>query len=117
MRTLIIIVSLASNLSFAVTTQSGMEAFSGEIMDAQCALLGSHKMMLKTTGADNDKDCALACAKMGGRYMLYDPASKKAYQLDDQSNLAAFAGQKVTVTGNLDASTKVIHVGKIATAS
>jgi hypothetical protein len=117
MRTLIIIVSLASNLSFAVTTQSGTEAFSGEIMDAQCALLGSHKMMLKTTGADNDKDCALACAKMGGRYMLYDPASKKAYQLDDQSNLAAFAGQKVTVTGNLDASTKLIHVGKIAPAS
>src|SRR5215467_9306392 len=105
MRTLILIIILASNLSFAVRTQSGTETVTGEMMDAQCALIGSHKMMLKTTGANNDKDCALACAKMGGKYMLYDPAGKKAYQLDGQSSLAAFAGQKVTVTGNPDTST------------
>jgi hypothetical protein len=59
MRRLLLIITLvlASNLSFAARAQSGTETFTGEIMDAQCASVGSHKMMLKTTGTDDAKDC------------------------------------------------------------
>ncbi len=41
---------------------------------------------------------------MGGRYTLFDPATKTAYQLDDAKKAAAFAGAKVSVTGTLNAS-------------
>jgi hypothetical protein len=62
--------------------------FSGEIMDSQCAKNGSHAMMLKKEGM-GDKDpndpmakamCTKSCVKMGGKYVLYNSATKKTYQ-------------------------------------
>jgi hypothetical protein len=55
--------------------------FTGEIMDSQCAQMGSHDNMMKSEGAKNAKECAMACVKSGGKYALYDPAAKRAYQL------------------------------------
>jgi hypothetical protein len=50
---------------------------------------------------------------MGGKYTLFDPASKTAYQLDNQEKVASFAGRKVTVKGTLDAASKTIRVESI----
>ena len=55
----------------------------------------------------------IRCVGMGGRYTLYDPATKTAYQLDDAKKAATFAGAKVSVTGTLNATTKTIHVASI----
>ena len=55
--------------------------------------------------------------KMGGKYVLFNGASKSFYQLDDQTKPKAFAGQKVQVTGTLDKATKTIHVTDIKAAS
>ncbi|HKW35573.1 MAG TPA: DUF5818 domain-containing protein [Candidatus Acidoferrum sp.] len=100
------------------------KTFSGEIMDSQCAKNGSHAMMLAKEGmAGKENDpmaktmCTKNCVKMGGKYVLYDPASKTAYELDDQSKPEQFAGQKVKVTGTLDKGTKTIHVTDIKAAS
>ena len=74
------------------------------------AVNSSHEMMLKKEGM-GDKDpndpmvkkmCTENCVKMGGKYVLFDAASKTIYELDDQSKLEQFAGQKVTVTGRLE---------------
>jgi hypothetical protein len=46
--------------------------------------------------------------------MLYD--GKEAYTLSDQKAPEKFAGQKVTVTGTLDAKTKTIKVDSINAA-
>ena len=46
--------------------------------------------------------------------MLYD--GKTEYALSDQRTPEAFAGQKVTVTGTLDAKTKSIKVESIRPA-
>lgn len=101
------------------------KTFSGEIMDSQCAKNGSHEMMLKKEGM-GDKDpndpmvkkmCTANCVKMGGKYVLYDPTSKAAYELDDQSRSEQFAGLRVKVTGTLDKATKTIHVTDIKAAS
>jgi hypothetical protein len=54
---------------------------------------------------------------MGGKYVLYDAASKKVYQLDDQTKPQQFAGQNVKITGTLDESSETIHVTDIAPGS
>ncbi len=111
---------LLSSLSFAAPRA---ETFKGEIMDSQCAMNASHAEMLKKEGM-GDKDandpmvkkmCTENCVKMGGKYVLYDSASKKVYQLDDQTKPGQFAGQSVKVAGTLDKDT--IHVTEIAPGS
>ena len=60
-----------------------------------------------------DAECTKACIKEhDASYMLYD--GKEAYTLSDQKTPEKFAGQKVTVTGALDAKTKTIKVDSIA---
>jgi hypothetical protein len=61
--------------------------------------------------------CTKNCVKMGGKYVLFDAASKTTYELDDQSKPESFAGQKVKVSGTLDKATKTIHVTDIKAAS
>ena len=99
------------------------KSFSGEIMDSQCAKNASHEAMLKKEGMENMKDdpkakqmCTINCVKMGGKYVLFDAASKTVYQLDDQTKPEQFAGQKVKVTGTLDKAAKTIHVTGIKAA-
>jgi hypothetical protein len=87
--------------------------FTGEIMDSQCANMGSHDTMIKKEAAKNAKECTTACLKMGGKYVLFNRATKTTYQLDDQQKPADFAGHKVKVTGSLDKATRTIHVTDI----
>ncbi len=91
--------------------------FTGEIMDSQCAQMGSHDNMMKGEGAKNAKECTIACVKSGGKYALYDPTAKRAYQLDNQKKAGEYAGQKVTITGTLDSGTDSIHVTGIQPGS
>jgi hypothetical protein len=93
------------------------QTFSGEIMDSQCAKGGGHEAMFKKMGTTDPKACTEACVKMGGKYVLFNGASKGFYQLDDQKKPQPFAGQKVQVTGTLDKATKTIHVTDIKAAS
>jgi len=90
------------------------QTFTGEIMDSQCAQMGSHDNMMKSEGAKNAKECAIACVKGGGKYALYDPAAKRAYQLDNQKKARDYAGQKVKITGKFDSSSDSIQVKSIA---
>jgi hypothetical protein len=86
------------------------QTFTGEIMDSQCAYMSTHERMMKAEGAKNAKECTIACVKSGGKYALYDPAAKRAYQLDNQKKAGDYAGQKVTITGTLDSANDSIHV-------
>ncbi len=101
-------IALVSGLSIA-----NAETVGGEIMDSQCAKMGSHEMMMKKEGAKDAKECTLKCVQMGGKLVLYDAATKTVYQLDDQDKPKEFAGQKVEVSGSLDNATKTIHVESI----
>ena len=88
-------------------------AFKGEIMDNQCASLGSHDKMMKKTGTTDARDCTLACMKMGDKFVLYDAGTQTIYQLSDQSKAKNFAGQKVEVKGNYNPSSRIIKVQEI----
>ena len=116
MRTrLTVLLLLALAALTANTAIAADNVHSGEIMDSQCAMMGSHDSMMKGMGAKNAKECTQQCVQMGGKYVLYDAAQKTTYQLDDQKKSAAFAGQKVKVTGDLKG--KTIHVQKIEPAT
>jgi hypothetical protein len=73
--------------------------------------------MFKKMGTNDPKECTLACIKAGRKFVLFDAASKKYHNLDDQKKPEPFAGQKVQVTGTLDKSSNTIHVTDIKAAS
>lgn len=48
-----------------------------------------------------------------GQYILYDPATEKSFQLDDQKAAAKYDRKSVAISGTLNAATNTIHVQKI----
>jgi hypothetical protein len=99
-------------LGFAFAAQKNT-TFSGEISDRYCANAKSHESMMKTHDVKTIEECIPACVKAGGKYVLVDSANGTVYALDDQQKPAAFARQKVKITGTLDKDTKTIHVAEI----
>lgn len=108
----LVIFAMLPALSFAKD-----HTYKGQIMDSACAKVGNHDAGYKMTGTHTPKDCTIACVNAGSKFVLYNPARKTAYVLDDQSQAKEFAGQNVKVEGTLDRSTHTIHVDKIAGAS
>jgi hypothetical protein len=107
-----LVVSIATCLLLAPGLASAA-TFSGEIMDTSCAKGGGHEAMFKKMGTNDPKVCTLACVKSGDKFVLFDKATKKYHELDDQTKPRAFAGQKVQVTGTLDKASNAIHVTDI----
>ncbi len=72
-------------------------------MDSLCAKEGTHEKMMgemKSMGRDKNT-CAVKCAQLGAKYVLYDATKKEIYSLDDQDKAEAFAGRRVRVSGTL----------------
>ena len=96
-----------ASLSAAQTQQT----FTGVITDDECPTTGHSKMGMGPT----DPECTIGCVMShGALYVLYD--GKNVYKLSDQKTPETFAGQKVSVTGTLDAESKTIRVKSIAAA-
>lgn len=118
------LLALTAALSLAVTIAQAVprvqndqstspRTFRGEIMDSACAQMGSHKQMEAKEGTKNARDCTLACVKNGSTLVLYNPSTKMTYQLSDQDKAKTYAGERVTVKGTYDASSKTITVDSI----
>jgi Protein of unknown function (DUF5818) len=87
------------------------QTFTGTITDSMCPR-GDHSGMRM---GPNDAECTKACIQFhDASYVLFDGTS--TYTLSDQKTPEKFAGQKVKVTGTLDAKTKIIQVESIAAA-
>jgi hypothetical protein len=109
MKKLFLLLAISLPLSALGPYAQQVATFKGEIMDSDCAMMGSHP--------DPDaKMCTLDCVKMGSKYVLFNAAGKTVYQLDDQKKPAGFAGKKVTVSGTLDKAKNTIHVTDIKAA-
>ena len=81
------------------------ETFTGEITDSICA--EGHN--IRTT--KSLKNCVLTCVKFdGAQFVLYNSQIQHIYQLDDQLQPEAFAGQEVTIIGRYDKEANAIHV-------
>jgi Protein of unknown function (DUF5818) len=103
---------LASLLVVAsVSAGQSTQTFTGVITDSECAT-GDHSRMRM---GSNDAECTRACVSAhGASFVLY--SGKEVYALTDQQTPDKFAGQKVRVTGTLDAKTKTIQVKTITVA-
>lgn len=107
MRPLLVGVLAVSLLS----SGQGKRAFTGNITDSMCPAGDHSRMRMGST----DGECTIACVEAhGALYVLYD--GNEVYTLSDQQTPEKFAGQKVTVTGTLDAKTKTIQVESIRAA-
>lgn len=84
----------------------------GYVSDSMCGL--SHAGM----NMGDDKECTLKCVEGGAKFVLADRDHKAVYALDAaaQEKAREFAGQKVRVTGQVDAKAKTVHVTRIEAA-
>jgi hypothetical protein len=103
------LMALCSPVVFAA-----QQTWTGQISDAMCK--SDHGMMQKGAMKMSDKECAMACAKSGQKYVLV--TNGKVYQIANQNfaALPANAGAKVTVTGETSADGASIKVAKVAPA-
>jgi hypothetical protein len=87
------------------------QTFAGVITDDMCAKDGHETMRM----GPNDAECTKACITAhGAEYVLAD--GKDVYTLSDQKTPETFAGQRVRVTGTLNARTRAIQVQSITAA-
>ena len=105
----LLIVSLLALTSLSAA--QGQQMFVGTITDDMCAKDGHETMRM----GPNDAECTKACITAhGAEYVLAD--GKNVYTLSDQKAPEKFAGQRVRVTGTLDAKTKKIQVQSMTAA-
>jgi hypothetical protein len=107
MKTAILALLLTVALAAAERTQS----FTGTISDDMCAKADHSQMRM----GSNDAECTTACVSAhGAAYVLFD--GKNVYRLSGGPTREAFAGQKVKITGALDAKTHTIRVESMTRA-
>ena len=94
------------------------KVFHGEVSDSQCAmnvhsLTRSHQEMLKSKSMGGTANtCSMYCIEHLGGYLVLS-SGNDVLRLDRADLVHGFEGQKVKLTGVLDAKTKQIHVLKI----
>ena len=102
---------ILSLLAMTALAPQAKRTFTGTITDSMCEN-GDHSHMRM---GPTDAECTKACVEEhDASLVLYD--GKNVYMLSDQRTPAKFAGQKVRVTGTLDAKAKTIQVESIAAA-
>jgi len=107
MKPLLASLLVVASLSAGQSTQT----FTGIITDSECST-GNHAQMRM---GPTDAECTRACVSAhGASFVLY--TGKEVFALTDQQTPDKFAGQKVRVTGTLDAKTKTIQVQSITAA-
>jgi hypothetical protein len=95
----------------ALAAAQGKRKFTGTITDSMCPTADHSHMRMGPT----DAECTIACVLAhGAAYVLYD--GKDVYTLSDQKTPEKFAAKKVTVTGTLDAKTRMIQVDSMTSA-
>ena len=111
MKFLIPILLAAASLSATPPRSDSQRTFTGTISDDVCARDGHAAMRMGPT----DAECTRLCVLYHGSNYVLD-AANDAYVLSDQKTPEKFAGQKVTVTGTLNAKTMTITVTSIVAA-
>src|SRR3954470_23227821 len=95
--------------AISLSAAPAKQTFTGVVTDDMCAK-GDHSLMQM---GPTDADCTRACVSAhGASFVLYD--GKAAYVLSDQKAPDKFAGQRVRVTGTLDAKTRTIQLESIS---
>jgi hypothetical protein len=89
----------------------------GSIWDSVCAAAGSHGKMMAKLQVKDVKECTLGCVANGAELVLFNSDDKTIFRVDSQDKVKEYAGQTVTVTGNYDRATGILHVDSINTVA
>lgn len=115
----VMLYGVASVLGLALTASAqSPRVFGGEISDSQCALnvhslTRSHQEMLKSKSMGGTANtCTVYCIEHMGGYLVLS-AGNEVYRLDRADLVHGYEGQKVKITGILNAKDNQIHVLKI----
>jgi hypothetical protein len=94
----------------SVATAAETKTYTGVVTETMC---GKNHAAMKSA---SDAKCVRDCVGDGStyKYALFD--GKNVYTLSDQASPAKFAGQKVTITGQLYAKTGILRVDRIEPA-
>jgi hypothetical protein len=91
--------------------QAQGKKFAGEITDDKLNCIQTP--MKAVPGITRKEACVLYWARYANppsKFVLYDAATKTTYQLDKQDMVQPFVGERVEVTGTLNAASKTIAV-------
>ena len=100
------VVGLITLSAASLLAQGEAQSFSGTVSDSMC---GAHHMMKNVTPAQ----CTRECVKQGADYALV--SGGKVYTLKgDKAQIDKYAGQKVTIKGDVSGDT--ITVKSVAAA-
>jgi hypothetical protein len=102
-------IAFAIVATLAVVPGRAQQTWTGVVSDTICG--ASHRAMASQAGVD-DKECTIQCVKSNAKYVLATTVDGKNRNLiianPDFPKLEAYAGDKVTITGELKNSALVI---------
>lgn len=87
------------------------QTWTGQISDSMCG--ADHSMMAHDGKKVSARDCTLACAKAGAKYVFVSQGKVYEIQNQDRPELAEHAGHTVKLTGEMSADGKSVKVSKI----
>ena len=96
----------------SLSISAAKQTLTGEISDSMCG--ASHAGMGDM--GKNPKECTAACVKRGAKYVFVSKGKVYGIQNQDFGTLAANAGARVQLVGDVDKDGKTITVTKIAPA-
>jgi hypothetical protein len=96
----------------SLSVSAAQKTLTGEISDSMCG--ASHAGMGEM--GKNPKECTAGCVKGGAKYVFVSKGKVYAIQNQDFGTLAANAGAKVQLAGDVGKDGKTITVTKIAPA-
>jgi hypothetical protein len=85
---------------------SAQQTWSGQISDSMCK--AKHEEAAEGQGKMADRDCTLSCVRGGSKFVLLVGGKVLQIANQDQKDLQTFAGQTVTVTGDLKGDTLTV---------
>jgi predicted methyltransferase len=106
-------IAVVMSMLGAMSASAADQTWTGKISDSMCG--AKHKKMAEhLTTKMADRDCTMACAKEGAKYMFV--LKGKVYKIENQefAALQEYGGHMVKLTGQMTGDTiKVLNIGMI----
>ena len=100
---------LTALLLFTAIATAAEQTWTGQISDSACG--AKHEEAAEGQGKMPDRECTVACVRGGSKYVLVSDGKVLQIANQDNKDLAAHAGHKVKMTGEMKGSS--ITVSKI----
>jgi hypothetical protein len=110
-KTILALACAGSMLSY-VSVSGAAGSWTGTISDSGCG--ASHDAMTEHGKKGNDKQCTQMCVMKGAKYVFVNDGKVLMIKNQNLADLKKYAGDKVTITGDLTGDT--VTVTKIAAA-